>query len=212
MNRLIITEGEKNEILSLYNLGEESSIPKYTGFTDYPGDDWEFEKPSHSSFINYPDNWLLMSTQEKLVFVAKQMAEKKIDVSRQAKGTKETIWKNITGQEEFKTNTCVKGVCEIYKNAGLSSGIPTDVLDNRTFKQNHAQYGYKIVPNKELKPGDLIQYVRPSENMYPYHIGIYVGNNEYVSDGSADKPIMKQNIYKKDNGENKDPFIVYRKL
>jgi hypothetical protein len=45
MKRLIITEGEKIEILSLYNLSEETSVLGYTGITDYPGDAWEFEKP-----------------------------------------------------------------------------------------------------------------------------------------------------------------------
>jgi muramidase (phage lysozyme) len=149
---------------------------------------------------------------DRLVNTALKMAEKKVDITRPPLGRTEF-------KREYRDNTCVKGVCDIYKSAGINSGIPDDVYDNRTFAQNYKDYGFELIDNKDLKPGDVVQYYNDNiaeasdYNLehFPYHLGVAVGNDEYVSDGSKFDPMQKSSLYYYDDKERKDPFLVYRK-
>jgi len=159
-----------------------------------------------------------LSINERLANTAKKLYQEGYDVSRPAAGGKEKIESylyevmNPNLEKRYYTNTCVKGVCDVFKRAEINSGIPEDVLDNDTFFKNYNKYGFDLITDKkDLQPGDIIQYYNDKR---PYHMGIYIGNNEYISDGSSDKPFTKSNIYYYDDepSRNKDNFRVFRKI
>ena len=153
----------------------------------------------------------------RLVDTALKMAEKKVDTYRPPLGKKEKIQSFITGKERYTSQPCVTAVRNIYKKAGINSGIPEGVYDNRTFANSYKDYGFELIPNNDLKPGDIVQYLFQSDDLTdewhnkPYHLGMYTGDDHYVSDGDKEDPIMRKNLYTDDEGNKKNPFIVYRK-
>ena len=153
----------------------------------------------------------------RLVNTALKMAEKKVDTYRPPLGKKEKIQSFVTGKEKFTSQPCVTAVRNMYKKAGINSGIPEGVYDNRTFANSYKDYGFELIPNNELKPGDVVQYLYQSDDLTdkwhnrPYHLGMYTGNDYYVSDGGSEDPIMRKHLYTYEEGDKKNPFIVYRK-
>ena len=153
----------------------------------------------------------------RLVNTALKMAEKKVDTYRPPLGKKEKIQSFVTGKEKFTSQPCVTAVCNMYKKAGINSGIPEGVYDNRIFANSYKDYGFELIPNNDLKPGDIVQYLFQSDDLTdewhnkPYHLGVYTGDDYYVSDGDKEDPIMRKNLYTDDEGNKKNPFIVYRK-
>jgi soluble lytic murein transglycosylase-like protein len=123
-----------------------------------------------------------------------------------------------------RDNTCVNVVKDIYNRAGYNV-IPEGVYNNRAFKDDYDSYGLQLVApqNKgryildDLQPGDIIQYRHDSNSGgalgkegYPFHLGVYTENGQYVSDGSKDDPIKKQSVFYYDDGTSKPPFDVFR--
>lgn len=165
-----------------------------------------------------PINLYRFGVNNSLVDTAINMYNNKVDISRSPIGFKEILKSKITGNNRCYGNPCFEGIKTIYKNAGLDSGIPDDVYDNNTFSKNFKKYGYEIIPKEKLQKGDLLQYYYSDKenklglNNYPYHIGIYIGNNEYISDGDKDNPLEKKNIYFNIDNTKKDDFIIYRKI
>ena len=160
---------------------------------------------------------LSASDREKVVSTALKMAADKEDISRPALGRKEKLYDFLGIQDKFYGNPCVQGVKTIFNKSGVDCGIPNDVYNNETFNKNYKNYGYEAIDEKDRLPGDILQYRYADEknllglNNIPYHLGVYTGNDEYVSDGDKFDPIQKKNIYFKENKEKKDPFTVYRK-
>ena len=123
-----------------------------------------------------------------------------------------------------RDNTCVNVVKDIYKRAGYDV-IPEGVYNNRAFKDDYDSYGLQLVApqNKgryildDLQPGDIIQYRHDTNSGgplgkegYPFHLGVYDENGQYISDGSKDDPIKKQSVFYYDDGTSKPPFDVFR--
>ena len=196
-----------------------------TGYTQmmYPEQEYQFpgqnvlELPMAQNglstpIINLPEYTVIdekIPENIRLANTAKRLVEELYDVSRPAAGFTEKISDLfIPGEKKYYDNTCVKGVCDIFKEANLNSGIPEDVLNNKDFLENYSKYGFTLVPNEQLQVGDIIQYY---EKDRPTHLGIYVGDDEYVGDGSKDKPLVKSNIHKYPDGKDKLPFRVFRK-
>ena len=122
-----------------------------------------------------------------------------------------------------RDNTCVETVKNFYSKAGIEA-IPEDVYNNREFLKNYKEYGFEEVDQKNLQPGDVLQYYynEDSEGIdvnqdllnFPYHMGVYVNPGEYIGDGDSESPIQRQNMYtgtRKDGTEyKKDPFRAFR--
>jgi hypothetical protein len=196
-----------------------------TGYTQmmYPEQEYQFpgqnvlELPMAQNglstpIINLPEYTVIdkkIPENIRLANTAKRLVEELYDVSRPAAGFTEKISDFFSpGEKKYYDKTCVKGVCDIFKEANLNSGIPEDVLNNKDFLENYSEYGFTLVPNEQRQAGDLIQY---HEKDKPTHLGIYVGDDEYVGDGSKDEPLVKSNILKYPDGKDKLPFRVFRK-
>lgn len=123
-----------------------------------------------------------------------------------------------------RDNTCVNVVKDIYKRAGYDV-IPEGVYNNRAFRDDYDSYGLQLVApqNKgryildDLQSGDIIQYRHDANSGgplgkegYPFHLGVYDENGQYISDGSKDDPIKKQSVFYYDDGTSKPPFDVFR--
>jgi hypothetical protein len=111
-------------------------------------------------------------------------------------------------------NTCVSATCELEKRAGRT-GMPEDLVSNKKFFENYADYGYQAVDPKNVKPGDVIQYYNDDE-YYGYHMGV-MGNDSmyYSSPGNPDLPWLDteyslKNAYYKEDGAPKDKFHAYK--
>lgn len=70
----------------------------------------------------------------------------------------------------------------VYKSSGAA------VLPRTTYSQ--VALGKKVSMNK-LKKGDLLFWGSASS---PYHVGIYVGDNQYVHAATPDQGVIKQSI------------------
>jgi len=137
-------------------------------------------------------------------------------------------------------NTCVEAVKNGYEWAGYDSGIPDNVYDNETFFKNYKDYGFELIDIKDvsdIKKGDVLQYYTEaaqhdfSENHWTdrrilgidddnpvldfpenqFHMGIYMGDGMYWGDGSKDEPALLSDIYKNEDGTDKNKFRVFRK-
>ena len=132
---------------------------------------------------------------------------------------------NMDEEGLCRDNTCVDTVKKFYSKAGIDA-IPGGVYNNREFLKNFKEYGFEeILDQKNLKPGDVIQYYygEDSEGIdvnqellnYPYHMGVYVSPGEYIGDGDSKAPIKRQNMFTGIDdmtGEEfqKDPFRSFR--
>jgi len=147
-------------------------------------------------------------TRNNVATIARKNEESEMDFSRPpvTMGDYLRFW-NHTGEGLCKDNTCVETVKQIYKEAGIDS-IPENVYDNKTFLENHKDYGFtQITDEKDIQAGDVIQYYIEDN---PYHMGINVYPGEYVSDGERNAPIQNKNMYVDQNGDKKDPFRIFR--
>ena len=94
-----------------------------------------------------------------------------------------------------RDNTCVQTVKDFYSAAGIEA-MPKDVFNNREFLKNYKEYGFEEVDQKNLQPGDVLQY--------------YYGPD---SEDVKEDPIQRKNMYTgtKDGKEyKKDPFRAFR--
>ena len=159
---------------------------------------------------------------------ANELVEHEVDIWRPPLGTKETIIDWVAGpfKDCFYNNSCVEAVKNVYKWSGYESGIPENVYTNEEFLDNYKDYGYKKVDIKDVNDlieGDVLQYYDRDWSKYqivptgtptgnaPYHMGVYVGNGQYFGDGSGDAPSLISDIFVDEDGENKDPFRVFRR-
>jgi len=80
-------------------------------------------------------------------------------------------------------NSCIGGVCDVYKEAGVMKNID---WSNTSFSKNAKEYGftanngYGVKGITNLEPGDMLQRNnRKNEqgNFYPGHAQIYLGKN-----------------------------------
>ena len=170
------------------------------------------------------------STGEQIAKAAEKLYEEKTDITRGPAGRKEKLLSTLFPATNcYFDNTCVQAVKDIYKEANIESNIPDDVYDNRTFFENYKSYGYELIedPN-DLQRGDILQYYFPARDAftvqtpfhdveidamgdYPFHIGVYVGDEMYISDPDENNPLTKANIYKDEQGKEKPPFQIFRK-
>jgi len=166
-------------------------------------------------------------TSNQLVQTANRYVNEEKDTFRTIPLGKREKLLSYLGQSEFYSQNCVQTVkgmiCDAEGAGGDEPTIPDDVYDNRTFKANHKEYGYSVVPTEERQPGDLLQYyysyLEDDEKQwtdFPYHLGVYTGDDQYVSDGSGitGEGAAKKSIFFYDDAEleKKDLFTVYRKL
>ena len=170
-------------------------------------------------------------TGEQIADAAEKLYEEKTDITRGPAGKKERLISTLFPATNcYFDNTCVQAVKDIYKEADIESNIPDDVYDNRTFFENYKSYGYELIedPN-DLQRGDILQYYFPARDAftvetlfndieieamgdYPFHIGVYVGDEMYISDPDENNPLTKTNIYKDEQGKEKPPFQIFRKV
>lgn len=139
----------------------------------------------------------------------------KKDTTRPPAGKKEKIISSILPFKNcWYNNACVQTVKDIFNNAGVDSGIPDDVYDNVTFLKNYKDYGFELIDNaseEDMRMGDIIQFTeyiedKDGRNEYPYHMGMYIADDQYISDGEHDEPIQKKSV------SGKGEYKVFRKL
>ena len=206
---------------------------KITGVPEmYPGSNEDLKKLYDDLYQPGRDLKLKFNlTGEQIANAAEKLYEEKTDITRGPAGRKEKLLSTlfpITGC--YFDNTCVQAVKDVYKEANIESNIPDDVYDNRTFFENYESYGYELIedPN-DLQRGDILQYYFPARDAftvetlfqdfeidamgdYPFHIGVYVGDEMYISDPDENNPLTKANIYKDKQGKEKEPFKIFRKV
>ena len=151
---------------------------------------------------------------QKLVDSGMDLVKNNYNVTRPSVGKYENIIELFGGTDCHNDRTCVQAVRDIYENAGLDAGIPKNIYDNNTFAEKYKEYGYELIINKEdRQPGDILQYYYKNGAVdRKFHMGIYVGDNNYVGDGSPNDPMSINNIYEYSDGTTKEPFNVYRKI
>ena len=150
---------------------------------------------------------------QKLADSGMDLIEKGFNSTRPSMGVYENITEFFGGTDCHKDRTCVQAVRDIYENAGFESGIPQEIYDNESFSENYKDYGYELVPTSDRQPGDLLQYYYKNGAVdRKFHMGIYVGDNNYVGDGDPDNLMSINNIYEYNDGRTKEPFNVYRKI
>lgn len=161
---------------------------------------------------------------KKVAAVANQMALNGEDGTRPPLNLIDKMVALFDKDGVCRDNTCVNVVKDIYNRSGYNV-IPESVYNNRAFRDNYDSYGLQLVApqNKgryildDLQPGDIIQYRHDGNSGgilgkegYPFHLGVYTENGQYVSDGSKDDPIKKQSVFYYDDGTSKPPFDVFR--
>jgi hypothetical protein len=160
---------------------------------------------------------------DKVASIASQMEVNEEDGGRPPLGVVDHIRALFDEEGLCRDNTCVQTVKDFYSKAGVEA-IPKDVYNNREFLKNFKEYGFEeILDQKNLQPGDVIQYYYgpdsedvkedPSYLNFPYHMGVYVSPGEYIGDGDSKAPIQRKNMYTgtKDGKEyKKDPFRAFR--
>ena len=131
------------------------------------------------------------------------------DTSRPPAGKKEKLISSVLPFKNcWYNNSCVQTIKDVFNNAGIDSGIPEDVYDNLSFLKNYKDYGFELIENaseEDMRMGDIIQF-HYSEDKYPYHIGMYIADDQYISDGAHDKPMEKKSV------SGKGEYRVFRKL
>jgi len=126
-------------------------------------DDIIFKNPSNS------DMWHRALSSNK--------ANKIISLAKQKLGHK-YVW-GAVGQKE--TFDCSGLTQYVYKKNGIN-------LPRTSLKQS--KYG-KYVSRNQLKPGDLVFFDTSKEHKgYVNHVGIYIGNGEFLHASSAKKKVV----------------------
>ena len=141
------------------------------------------------------------------------MADNRIETRRPAVGLKEKLikWLTLGYKDSWSGVPCVQCVKKTHNMGGIDSGIPDDIYDNVSFADNHKKYGYEMIPKEELQRGDIVQFVNKEDR--PYHLGIYTGDDKYVSDGDSGNPALRKGVFFQDDGVTpKDSTTFYRKI
>jgi hypothetical protein len=159
---------------------------------------------------------------DKVAAIASSMEANEEDGGRPPLGVVDHMRALFDEEGLCRDNTCVQTVKDFYTKAGIDT-IPKDVYNNREFLKNYKEYGFEEVDQKNLQPGDVLQYYYgpdsedvkedPSYLNFPYHMGVYVNPGEYIGDGDSKAPIQRKNMYTgtKDGKEyKKDPFRAFR--
>mgnify|MGYP003135282147 CR=1 FL=1 len=221
-----IVEGKVTnpEVIEYVNTLRVTGVPEM-----YPGANEDLKKFYETLPTDKRVNTNL--TGEQIAKAAEKLYEEKTDITRGPAGRKEKLINTLFPVKGcYFDNTCVQAVKDIYKEANIESNIPDDVYDNRTFFENYESYGYELIedPN-DLQRGDILQYYFPARDAftvetlfndieidamgdYPFHIGVYVGDEMYISDPDENNPLTKSNIYKDEQGKEKPPFQIFRKI
>ena len=154
---------------------------------------------------------------DQVADIASSMEANKEDVGRPGIGKFGKIKALLDEEGLCRDNTCVEAVKQFYKKVG-EEAMPDNVYDNRTFKQNHKEYGFEeVLDQKDIKKGDIIQYYRLRENEKgelseePFHMGVNTSPGKYTGDGAESLPVHISDMYTDTQGNKKDSFRVYRK-
>ncbi len=170
----------------------------------------------------YPNNPVSFNSNtgrlgDQVADIASSMEANKEDVGRPGIGKFGKIKALLDEEGLCRDNTCVEAVKQFYKKVG-EEAMPDNVYDNRTFKQNHKEYGFEeVLDQKDIKKGDVIQYYKLRENEkgelseYPYHMGVNTSPGKYTGDGAESLPVHISDMYTDTQGNKKDSFRVYRK-
>lgn len=209
-----------DRIMGDYKWDNRNILSKYFDTPKHPFNaDPDALKPF---WLNYKDGGSLPKAQngdetstsygQKLADSGTDLVEKGFNSTRPSMGVYENITEFFGGTDCHKDRTCVQAVRDIYENVGFESGIPQEIYDNESFSKNYKDYGYELVPTSDRQPGDLLQYYYKNGAVdRKFHMGIYVGDNNYVGDGTPNDPMSINNIYEYSDGTTKEPFNVYRK-
>ena len=208
----ITMEGVDFPVLGTDNLGNQKLMMPGTNYV-FPGNT-VFEIPlaqggTETEYATSSDEFNKLNQGYLLGQTAYNMFINEEDTSRPPAGKKE---KFISSVLPFKNcwynNSCVQTIKDVFNNAGIDSGIPEDVYDNLSFLKNYKDYGFELIENaseEDMRMGDIIQF-HYSEDKYPYHIGMYIADDQYISDGAHDKPMEKKSV------SGKGEYRVFRKL
>ena len=183
---------------SAYSTKEQQELPKAQ-------DGEEFKPDTSTSEFNKLNQGYLLGETAYNMFLNEE------DTTRPAAGNKEKIISTILPFKDcWYNNACVQTVKDVFNNAGIDSGIPDDVYDNETFLENYKDYGFELIDNASednMRMGDIIQFHHKTDDKEEaYHMGIYIANDQYISDGKHDEPIQKKSV------SDKGDYKIFRKL
>lgn len=103
----------------------------------------------------------------------KEKIERLIEYARQYLGVKYVMGGN--GPNTFDCSGFTKYV---YKEFGYT-------LQRSAYQQGYGDYGTKITSLSNLKPGDLVFFNTLPDNDLSDHVGIYIGNNQFIHAGGS---------------------------